>query len=98
MLEMSVFLPVVVVLVLLLVLGEIFIPNIKCPNCNYVGKAKRFIKGSMLIELTLWLCFIIPGLIYTIWRISSRYYGCPKCTYQYVVRLSNNEIIQMLKS
>jgi len=98
MLGMSAFLPIVVFLVLLLVWSEILIPNIKCPNCNYVGKAKRFIKGSMLIELILWLCFIIPGLIYTIRRSSSRYYGCPKCTYQYVVRLSSNEIIQMLKS
>ena len=31
------------------------------------------------MELLLWLFFLIPGLIYSIWRIASRYAGCPVC-------------------
>lgn len=31
------------------------------------------------IELVLWLCFIIPGLIYSLWRLSTRSPGCPSC-------------------
>jgi DNA-directed RNA polymerase subunit RPC12/RpoP len=60
--------------------------QIKCPNCSYEGKSKTFTKGNVIIELFLWLFFIFPGLIYSIWRLSTRYKGCPKCSYQYVIR------------
>jgi hypothetical protein len=50
-----------------------------CPNCGTVGNPESFTRGSFFIELALWLCFIVPGLIYSIWRLSSRYKGCPAC-------------------
>lgn len=63
-------------------------PIIKCPNCNYEGKAKLYTQGSVLIELILWLCFIVPGLIYSIWRMTSgRYWGCPKCKNRNVYKI-----------
>lgn len=52
-----------------------------CSNCGYMGSSKILTKGSCLIELILWFFFIIPGLIYTIWRISSRQGVCPACQY-----------------
>jgi hypothetical protein len=60
---------------------------IRCPNCAYEGKARKYTKGSFLIELLLWLLFILPGLLYSLWRVSSRYTGCPNCQYQYVYPL-----------
>jgi hypothetical protein len=50
-----------------------------CSACGQVGDGKTKIKGNGLIELILWLCFIIPGIIYSIWRSSSRYKACPSC-------------------
>lgn len=50
-----------------------------CTTCGYVGEPQRITKGSTLIELILWLSFLIPGLIYSIWRLSSKYDACPKC-------------------
>jgi len=51
-----------------------------CTNCGYEGKAKFKTKGSFLIEIVLWLLFIIPGLIYSLWRISaSKMMVCPGC-------------------
>lgn len=50
-----------------------------CSNCGYVGWPKKITKGSILIELVLWLCFIIPGVLYSLWRLSSRHKACPKC-------------------
>ena len=50
-----------------------------CPNCGYTGKAKSITKGSILIELVLWLFFIIPGLIYSLWRLTTRHPACPQC-------------------
>ena len=50
-----------------------------CTTCGYVGNTKRVTKGSFLIELILWIAFIVPGLIYSVWRLTSRYDACPKC-------------------
>jgi hypothetical protein len=50
-----------------------------CTNCGHTGDTERITKGSMGIELILWLCFIIPGLIYSVWRLSSRHDACPVC-------------------
>lgn len=48
------------------------------------GNSKRLMamaitKGSTRVEIILWLCLLIPGLIYSVWRLSSRLEGCPSC-------------------
>ena len=50
-----------------------------CTHCGYSGKTDLKVKGSFMIELLLWCCFIIPGLIYSIWRVSNKIVVCPKC-------------------
>ena len=50
-----------------------------CTSCGQVGTAKRITKGSIFIEILLWLFFLLPGLIYSIWRLSSKYDACPSC-------------------
>lgn len=60
-----------------------------CSNCGYAGSAKKVTKGNILIELFLWLCFLLPGLIYSIWRLSSRHEACPKCGAQNLVPLES---------
>ena len=50
-----------------------------CTSCGYVGKPKTVTKGNVLVEIFLWLCFFFPGLIYSIWRLASRYASCPNC-------------------
>lgn len=60
---------------------------IKCPNCKYEGKGKKFVKGSTIVELFLWLTFIVPGFIYSLWRLSSKYWGCPQCHFNHVVKV-----------
>lgn len=56
-----------------------------CTSCGYVGFPTTTTKGSFLIELALWFCFLLPGLIYSIWRLSSRYSSCPKCKGQNMI-------------
>jgi ssDNA-binding Zn-finger/Zn-ribbon topoisomerase 1 len=55
--------------------------KIVCPSCNYVGEAVELAKGSRRKEIVLWCCFLVPGLLYTLWRQSrdGRYLGCPTC-------------------
>lgn len=50
-----------------------------CTACGTEGKPASKTPGSLLIEIILWLCFLIPGLIYSIWRISARKKVCAAC-------------------
>jgi hypothetical protein len=50
-----------------------------CTVCGSVSEPRSITKGSTFIELILWLCFIIPGLVYSVWRLSSRYEACREC-------------------
>ena len=58
-----------------------------CTNCGYKGKPKLYTKGSIIIEIFLWLLFLLPGLIYSIWRHASRFKGCPKCGRENMIRI-----------
>lgn len=50
-----------------------------CTNCGFNGNPKTKIKGSFAIELILWLFFIVPGLIYSMWRLTTKEKVCPAC-------------------
>lgn len=50
-----------------------------CAACGTVGQPKSETRGSILIEIVLWLCFLIPGLIYSIWRLTTRRPVCRAC-------------------
>lgn len=49
-----------------------------CNNCNNIAKT-GVMKGSGWIELILWLAYVIPGVIYSIWRRSEKNSVCPFC-------------------
>jgi hypothetical protein len=53
--------------------------NYVCTNCGTKAAPQSHTKGSILIEIILWLAFIVPGLIYSIWRLTSRQQVCPAC-------------------
>lgn len=57
----------------------------RCNNCGYMGKPKTMIKGNFLFEIILWCMFLLPGAIYTMWRLTTRSKGCPKCGAPYMV-------------
>lgn len=50
-----------------------------CPHCGSTGRPVRITKGSLLVEIIAWLCFLLPGLLYSLWRLSSRYEACRTC-------------------
>lgn len=50
-----------------------------CTTCGSVGGSRRHVPGSILIEILLWICFFIPGVIYSIWRHSSSKNACRVC-------------------
>ncbi len=50
-----------------------------CPNCGTVAAPVKLTRGSIWIELVLWILFLIPGLLYSIWRLTTRQRVCPAC-------------------
>ena len=55
-------------------------PTHVCTNCRSQIRPWSDKPGSGLLELCMWLCFLVPGFLYTIWRLSSqRIISCPVC-------------------
>jgi hypothetical protein len=50
-----------------------------CSSCGTVGNGATTVQGSFLIEVVLWLFMILPGLIYSIWRLTTKKVGCASC-------------------
>jgi hypothetical protein len=50
-----------------------------CAACGSRGTPKTQTKGSIWLEIALWICFLVPGLIYSIWRLTTRQQVCAEC-------------------
>ncbi len=50
-----------------------------CPSCGTQGDPDTVTRGSIWIEIVLWLCLLVPGLIYSLWRLSTRGDVCGAC-------------------
>lgn len=50
-----------------------------CTACGSIGKPIKTVKGNFFTEIVLWCFLLLPGLIYTTWRLTSKYKACPKC-------------------
>lgn len=50
-----------------------------CKDCGSVGETATETRGSFAIEVVAWLCFLVPGLIYSLWRLSIRHETCAAC-------------------
>ena len=42
-----------------------------CPDCGNIGRTTSITKGSFLIKVVLWLMFLIPRVLHSIWRLSA---------------------------
>lgn len=50
-----------------------------CVDCGTVGSPKSGMQGSLLVEVVLWCLMILPGLIYSIWRFTTKAARCASC-------------------
>jgi len=50
-----------------------------CTSCGTCAEPKTATKGSIFIEIILWCCFLVPGVIYSIWRLTTRHRACRAC-------------------
>ncbi len=60
-----------------------------CIQCEQFGKPRKVTKGSFAIEVVMWLALVFPGIIYSLWRLASRYQGCRFCGSTQIVPMSS---------
>jgi hypothetical protein len=58
----------------------------RCTNCNELTLGKKFTPGKFWIEVILWLLFLLPGFLYSLWRLSGRKLVCDKCGNPYLIK------------
>ena len=56
-----------------------------CPNCGALGGSRMRQRGSFLTEVGLWLFFVIPGIVYSLWRLSTKERVCAICGHPGVI-------------
>jgi hypothetical protein len=59
-----------------------------CRNCGYAGVGR--LPGNGFVEFILWFCYIVPGLIYSIWRRSTGRNVCPVCRAPHMIPCWNS--------
>jgi len=59
-----------------------------CSSCGSQTKGKSLTKGSIIMELFLWLVFLIPGLIYSIWRLTTKSKVCSECESKEIIPIT----------
>ena len=69
-----------------------------CTSCGHQGVAKTVTRGSIVIEILLWICFLVPGIIYSIWRLTSKHKACPKCGAQSLIGPESPVAVAMKKT
>lgn len=50
-----------------------------CLACGTLAKPRVRNRGSSAIEIILWLCFLLPGFFYTLWRMGRKDRYCRVC-------------------
>ena len=51
-----------------------------CTSCGSGASGRTKTPGSFWIEVLLWISFIVPGVIYSVWRLTARKRVCEYCS------------------
>lgn len=69
-----------------------------CTNCGHIGYRLKKKKGSIFITIILILFFILPGILYMLWRGSTKHYVCSSCGGQTLVPITSPAGVKILES
>jgi hypothetical protein len=60
-----------------------------CTNCLSRIRPTQKARGHAFVAVLLWLTFIVPGIIYSIWRASTSEPRCPLCAAPHPIPLGS---------
>ena len=67
-----------------------------CTYCGYRGYPILAPSGHIFFEVVLWLCYIVPGIIYSIWRRVRPKEICPECKHPSMISAYSAKARQMM--
>ena len=56
-----------------------------CTDCGHLGDPVTLTRGNLQTEVLLWLALIAPGVLYSVWRLTTRSQGCALCHGRHVI-------------
>jgi len=62
-----------------------------CIDCHAQMVPLNIAPGSFFLEVLLWLFFLVPGIIYSLWRLTSKHKACSVCRGKRLVPLNSKE-------
>ena len=54
-------------------------PLFVCLDCHSIGQPIITVRGSLWLEVFLWILGGFPGILYSLWRLTTRSQVCPRC-------------------
>jgi hypothetical protein len=60
--------------------------RMQCTSCLEIAEPETLLGGSDLAEIASWLCFVVPGWLYCLWRHSLRRKICQFCGSESLIR------------
>lgn len=73
-------------------------PPMLCIRCHHVGSPVKKLRGSIVIEMVLWLCLLIPGILYSHWRGTGKNKICKACGSDDLIPTASPRAQQIIKS
>lgn len=86
-----------IVTVLWKIIKRDFKDPVFCSTCGHQGQPAHQTPGSFAIELVLWLCLMLPGVIYTLWRLTSGHDVCANCGAQTLLPVDSPVALKLKK-
>lgn len=83
------------------VVGIDFTKKYVCMECGCQRDPVDAKRGLLVIEICMWLLYILPGVIYSIWRRVRKYQVCPQCRNPSVVLTSSSRargVMRLMKT
>lgn len=68
-----------------------------CMECGCQRDPIDAKRGLLIIELIMWCMFIVPGIIYSIWRRLRKHKVCPNCLNPTVELTNSTRVMQMMR-
>jgi hypothetical protein len=60
-----------------------------CSHCGERGSPRNRYRGSFIVTMILLLLFIVPGLLYELWRLCNPIKVCPACGMPHMIPLDS---------
>ncbi|MCF8724052.1 hypothetical protein LQ236_002072 [Nitrospina gracilis] len=75
--------------------GVDFSKDYICLTCGCQRQPINVRRGHIAIEVLLYLFYIVPGVMYTLWRSVRRHDVCPKCRTPSIVKTTSPQAFQL---